>query len=499
MNGKSIAAGGVLAALAGIGVLSAARDATVNAAPETKIGGAKKVVALRSARPEKTEPPMTPQQYIAYQSAIEKTAQMVSDERAQKLAKARGLDILNVTWEDTGRFQGSSVGPNISDMTIQVGARDPRSHDFRVTAMPVIRFPNFSDKTADIDPRDFTLLVGNQAGRPLRRVSLHDFLKTPTAFLSRPYSWKGDNKSLLAPRDSKVLVSAQACFLPVPKSGLATFNPVIFNYQSVSNDPAVLTILVTREGASTTIIDNKRDAFESGSVWGQRLFHNLDGQRTSLTGQRESEFRATNSGDETAPALENDVMETRESGLNMVLLIQVPLKQKNVMRFSPGMSMDAAAAPMMKSATRERSDVENAVIGHGDEEGPFTEIDNLSVERDARFPVRVTVQFYKATSNGVVSEADLQQIKEQIDRVYAQSDSVGSLVTGGDTGRVTEYEGVKVQPADWWESFWRRHEKNTGDTRAQAIAKLRQLLSGDYMARPVSDLYVRDALKQKRS
>ncbi|MGB3312503.1 MAG: hypothetical protein WBG32_17860 [Nodosilinea sp.] len=26
----------------------------------------------------------------------------------------------NVTWEDTGRFYGSAVGPNISDMTIVV-------------------------------------------------------------------------------------------------------------------------------------------------------------------------------------------------------------------------------------------------------------------------------------------------------------------------------------------------------------------------------------------
>jgi hypothetical protein len=25
-----------------------------------------------------------------------------------------------VVWEDTGRFQGSSVGPNISDLTLQV-------------------------------------------------------------------------------------------------------------------------------------------------------------------------------------------------------------------------------------------------------------------------------------------------------------------------------------------------------------------------------------------
>ena len=42
---------------------------------------------------------------------------------------------------------------------------------------------------------------------------------------------------------------AQACFLPVPKNGLAEFNPVLFNYQSRPGDPGVLAILVTREGS----------------------------------------------------------------------------------------------------------------------------------------------------------------------------------------------------------------------------------------------------------
>ena len=143
-----------------------------------------------------------------------------------------------------------------------------------------------------------------------------------------------------------------------------------------------------------------------------------------------------------------------------------------------------------------RSDVENAVIGHGDLEGPFTEIDNLAIERDPRFPVRVTVQFYKATSNGVVSKADMRAIKEQIDRVYSLSDSVGSLVTGGRTGRVTEYDGMKVQPPGWWNEFWRRHEQNTGDTRWEAIAKLRALLGKNYTYRPVCDLYLRDLMRE---
>ena len=65
--------------------------------------------------------------------------------------------------------------------------------------------------------------------------------------------------TLLARRDSHVLVSARAAFLPIRKDGKATFWPVIFNYQSYEKHPAVLTIMVTREGTSMTVIDNARD------------------------------------------------------------------------------------------------------------------------------------------------------------------------------------------------------------------------------------------------
>lgn len=454
-----------------------------------------RLVAADAATPPARVKPaeLSPAQFTDYQGAIAKTAAMTNDAKARQMAQKLGLDILNVTWEDTGRYKDSSVGPNISDMTIQVAARDPRTEKLDITAMPVIRQPNFSDVTADIDPREFTLLVGNQANRNLKRVSLSDFLNAPTAFMTRPWKWKGDKQTLSAPRDSKVLVSAQACFLPIPKKGEAVFNPVIFNYQSVKNDPAVLTILATREGTSMTIIDNTRDAFETHSIWGQRLFHNQNGERASLTGKRESDFVKANPGaGQTAPQA------GKESGLNMVLLIQVPLKQKQ--QFLPSIVMDGAAmsalpAPMAKSAAR--SNVENAVIGHGALEGKFTETDDVAIERDPKFPVRVTVQFYKATDNGVVSEQDLKAIKTQINRVYSRSAYVGSLVTGGETGRITEYEGVKVQPTNWWGNFWARHEKNTGDSREVALEKLRKLLGDDYLNRPVSELYLNDLLRRK--
>jgi hypothetical protein len=405
--------------------------------------------------------------YDAYKSVVEKTARMTGDAQIQRLAAKHGLQVLNVTWEDTGRYKGSSVGPNISDMTIQVQLMDPRNEKFSLYCMPVIRFPNFEDKSADLSPDKFQLLVGNESGKDLRRVTLREFLGNIRKYLAKPGSWKGDRTSLLADRDTHVLVSAQACFLPIPKEGIAEFNPVLFNYQSYAGDPAVLTILATREGTSVTVIDNKRDAFQAGETWGQRLFFNHQGGRATLTGKRMSDFRKE--GGKTGDAPEAN----EQSGLNMVLLIQVPLKQKNPMKFDLGGPCEDKA---LGKGGGGGSDVENAVIGHGKVEGPFTEIADLEIQRDARFPVRVTVQFYKATSNGIVSEKDMEEIAAQIDKVYQHADYVGSLVTQGHTGRPTEYEGDKTVHPGWWKAFWDRHEKNTGLTREDTMILLRKLL-----------------------
>ncbi|MEN8209513.1 MAG: hypothetical protein ABFR50_09715, partial [Candidatus Fermentibacteria bacterium] len=86
------------------------------------------------------------------------------------------------------------------------------------------------------------------------------------------------------------------------------------------------------------------------------------------------------------------------------------------------------------------SDVEAAVIGHGELEGPFTEIDGLEIVRDPAFPIRVTVQFYKATSNGVASQQDIDDIADEIQKVYDEGTYVGSLVVP-DPG--------SYRPTDW--------------------------------------------------
>lgn len=430
------------------------------------------------------------QRYVAHKAVVEATAAMVRNRQAHELAQRHGLNVLNVTWEDTGRFKNSAVGPNISDMTIQMQLMDPRTEKFDLVCMPVIRFPNFADKSADLPIDKFHLLVGNEKGaEQLEVVTLKHFLENIRHYLSKGDSWAGDRQSLLADRDAHVLVSAQACFLPVPQQGIAEFNPVLFNYQSVEGDPAVVTILCTPQGTSVTIIDNKRDGFAAGRTWGQRLFFNKNGERAVLTGQRMSDFVAEQPV-EAQPG-QPAVQAAGQQGLNMVLLIQVPLLQKNPMRstdMADAWGDSGALQETMRRSGGGGSDVEEAVIGHGRVEGPYTEIDGIDIQRDARFPIRVTVQFYKATSNGIVNEADLAAIAAQISKVYEQADYVGSLAVDGHTTRPTEHDGPKVEPPGWWAEFWNRHELNTGMTRADTMIMLQKLLGPNWQARNGEEL-----------
>lgn len=378
-----------------------------------------------------------------YTTVVDRVANMTWDSGINEMISRYGLNIVNVTWEDTGRYYGSCWGPNISDFTIQVHHSDPATGDTMLTCMPVIRFPNFNDISADLDPDHFFLLVGNEHGDDLEPITLTDYVGHIRDYLHDPHSWRGRERSLLAARDSVVLVSAQAVFLPIQSDGEATFNPVLFNYESYEGDPAVLAILCTREGTSATVIDNSRDPVPGAWSWGQRLFFNDDGMRASFTGERLSDFR--DDGRDHGQS----VSAAGEEGLNMVLLIQIPLKQWNPQStwFDDACDMCCESAAPCAGAMA-RSDVEAAVVGHGDLEGPFTEIDGLRIRRDPSFPIRVTVQFYKATSNGIASEQDIREIYSQIQRVYDDGSYVGSLVVP-DPG--------SYRPTDWDRHSVARH------------------------------------------
>jgi hypothetical protein len=387
----------------------------------------------------------------SYAEVIARVENMPNDPNLLDRARRFGLDVVNLTWEDTGRYEGSSVGPNISDLTLQVreplGAGQDRTH-----LLPVVRYPNYSDKTGDIAMSKIWIKVGNQSNRsqPVA-VPLSEVLSNMRAYLSNPSSLNG-NGNFLAKRDSHVLTSAQHVFMPLPAAGKVEFTPVLYNYQSSRGNPAVLTLMVTREGTSATIIENN-SGDQSYQSWGQQLYFNNKGQRTTFTAERKSAVKARI---ESGQATTGDAGALDE-GSDMVMVIQVPLihqvsyPQPSLENSAaPAAAAPAGNAPKAAAKTKasadaagivqERSDVEQAVIGHGSDKGPFVEMANMNLVRDPQFPIRVTVQFYKATSNGVVSDADLKAMHDEIHEVYSNADYVGSLVVpNGDRTRPTAW------------------------------------------------------------
>jgi hypothetical protein len=375
-----------------------------------------------------------------FAEVIARVTSMTEDYDLQQRASRYGLNIVNVMWEDTGRYEGSSVGPNISDLTLQV--REPISRDQgRTHLLPVLRYPNFSDTTADVRLDKIWVKVGNQhKSSTVVSIPLSELLGNLRAYLADPFGLPG-NGNFLAARDTHVLTSAQHVFMPLPKTGKAEFTPVIYNYQSSPGNPAVLSILITRQGASATIVENY-SGDQSYQSWGQQLYFNNKGQRTVFTAERRS---AVKERVERGRATEQD-SGALDSGSDMVMIIQVPLVHQE--RYNlPASAAEAAPAPAPappaqsgaakkavpgggadSAAPPATSDVEAAVIGFGTDQGPFKEIGGRALVRDDRFPIRVTVQFYKATSNGVVNDVDLQAMKAEIDKVYSNADFVGSLV-----------------------------------------------------------------------
>ncbi len=395
-----------------------------------------------------------------YQRVVEKVGGMISDPNVTSAASRRGLGVMSVMWEDTGRSVGSSVGPNISDLTLQVRYDDSAGRP-QSALMPVIRFPNFSDRTGDVSADKFFVRVGNERGgkAPLRTVALSEVLKDIKSFASMPDSILGSG-DMTASRDTHYLVSAQAVFLPIPKQGKAQFNPVLFNYQSSPGAPAVLSILVTREGTSIRVIENSPEDASATVGAGQEIYFNNHGQRAAFTAERKSDVEARIAS-QGGPKTEGD-KSALAKGADVLFLIQVPLMHQGRRRMMSapmatsapmgGASMSpakkASAAPMDDEA--ERSDVEQAVLGHGPNLGPFNEGHGLRLVRDPKFPIRITVQFYKATSNGVVDASDLDSISKSIGSVYEHADFVGSLVLPeDDSRRPTAWQHIPPQWFPW--------------------------------------------------
>merc|ERR1719189_1162401 len=91
----------------------------------------------------------------------------------------------------------------------------------------------------------------------------------------------------------------------------------------------------------------------------------------------------------------------------------------------------------------------------GDKQLQFDELRGLletvkdyKLKRNEQYPVRVTLQYYKATNNGVVDKEIMDDIVKQLEQSQKQADFMGSLVTEYDPQRPTEWVEKKEEKID---------------------------------------------------
>jgi len=132
--------------------------------------------------------------------------------------------------------------------------------------------------------------------------------------------------------------------------------------------------------------------------------------------------------------------------------------------------MFSASPTQSRSSPRNRKsvvDVESAIISVGEAEGPFSEINNNEIQRDERFPIRVTMQYYKATSNGAVNDEVMKSIAEELEGARKWAVAISSLVTET-TDRTTEH---KQRKPEWWSEFWAQHRNTYSSWTENAALK----------------------------
>jgi len=365
-----------------------------------------------------------------------------------ELLKSYGLEILKVTWEDTARDKNSSLGPNISDMTLFALDNESIVKGKYSTgkSMCVIRPPNYADRSSDSDVKSFHVTVGNEISDKTRRIPFSEYLKNIALYT------KNDKlSSMYLDRDEKILTSAQFCFLPMI-SDECEFTLQLRNYQSTSENSAVLIIIASSQGTSAQVVD--------GST--QKLFFNANDKACNWIAKRLKLDRIEKGKKDLEAKIDDE-----EKDRNVLFVFQIPLKvARHVYRgiaanyepaYAYATSLQSDIVPESASIpqtflsslsgnrgarkskrVREVIGVDYAVLHVGKPHSNFEGTKGRKLERDDRYPIRCTIQFYQATDTSNIPESLIQEMSEKVNDIYKKGAASGSLVLNEDTGRATE-------------------------------------------------------------
>ncbi|CAK4099774.1 unnamed protein product, partial [Aphanomyces euteiches] len=237
--------------------------------------------------------------------------------------------------------------------------------------------------------------VGNESpyDAPLTKISLENYLQNISKYTELT------NSLFIPDKDNQVVVSTQSCFLPIPPTGEVDFH-----------------VVATDAGTSAQVVN--------GDYRGDILYFNDHGTKRTFRAERLSTDRAKRGVDTT------EVMTQEEEARNYIMIVQIPL----IKPFDP-----LARKRSVRSRTTKKrkqgegmendADVEPAMVGLGSSHGPFPKLSkHADIRRDPNYPIRVTLQYYQATSNGVVTQSIIDNLARQMEEVKTKATWCGSLV-----------------------------------------------------------------------
>lgn len=345
---------------------------------------------------------------------------LARDQKLISRLNERGLTIDLVKWEDTARDKASGWGPNISDVMLDVDT----------FVFPMIGTDNFHDFTLDMNLEHFNVWVGNERsdGTALKQISFQTYLETLQEYIDSPVMGP-----MCLERDVKILTSGQCCILPCQQGAAVSFNVMINNHYASMYDPPVLIVVASPHGTSAQLLMSNR----------QRIYFNKNGMRASYVAERLKDTR------KKAGASTKGDMNQAEEDHNTLYVFQIPLvhyspTERSESEADVGGGYDLFGGDgCYVTDSDEDGGIDHAQLSIGAEEGPWNGTPaRLSIQRDPRFPIRCTIQSYRVTDTDQISDRVLDDIANQIKRLYdsAPVSEKGSLVTETNPARLTEPE-----------------------------------------------------------
>ena len=353
-------------------------------------------------------------------SRYSKIINKLNNDLPNRLSK-KNLKYVSVGWEDCTRAKNSCIGSNISDWTF-VLKDGPQ--------LKYIRHPNFSDRTLTVSTNDVCVVVGNEThNTPLEPITLKNYLKNYSKY--NPGMTAGLD---LSNGEETELVSIRyiAVIVPVGEDGRQQVAPTCYSY-------------------NTTDDDNPKNYIASsfhlgtGSRTDSSACQNVFLVKTNEDGSRDDcWFQITSEDQETVEEqnVEASVLGTRSTGTgrDRVMCFQIPRKKDDPYESESESESDddsSSGGSVYRSATAYvgggTKGIKRGNVSFGSKASKNTTNSDIKTHvRDRSQNITLTFAKYYTTTDGILSERELDLIVENLDEMYkdGKAEWDGSLVTG---------------------------------------------------------------------